>query len=133
MSDDESDDSIPVEATTHPFDEAAVLDADDYDEAVQQAQDLLENSSSYTALIEIDEGIATVTGAEDSELEDERHLAHIGTLLRDAAHEHGLSVVEAVKIALALSDPSEWTDSGARTLPGYLREKGEEREGDDGQ
>ena len=131
MNDGGSDDSIPVEATTHPLDESVALDADDHDEAVQQVQDLLENSSSYTALIEIDEGIATVTGGEDSELEDERCFAHIGTLLRGAAHEHGLSVVEAVEIALALSDPSEWTDSGTRTLPGYLREKGEEREGDD--
>jgi hypothetical protein len=133
MSDDESGDSIPVEATTHPFDESVVLEPNDYDEAVQQAQDLLENSSSYTALIEIDEGVAIVTAAEDSELEGERHFAHIGTLLRDAAYDHDLSVVEAVKIALKLSDPSGWTDSGTRTLPGYLREKGEEREGDDGQ
>jgi hypothetical protein len=128
---DESDNSIPVEATTHPFDDPAELDADDYDEAVQQAKDLLENSSSYTALIEVDAGIATVTGTEDEELEDERQFAHIGTLLRAVADEHDLSEVEAVQIALKLSDPSEWTDLGTRTLPPYLREKHSE-ESDDG-
>jgi hypothetical protein len=128
MSDDESDDSIPVEATTHPFDESAVLDVDDYDEGVENAQDLLENSSSYIALIEVDEGTAIATDAEDSEPSGGRVLAQIGMLLRDAAADYDLSVVEAVKIALKLSDPSGWTDSGTRTLPGYLREAGEEQE-----